>query len=173
MYKLIGLVMLLVASVFPSLLVAAEARNVNFAVFQKEDPGFEFEAIVEGKFSDFIAAMQGAQLLALAHTANTIDGDVITVQTSVLRDESGALGDFGTDCQLSFKDESVGPDFSFLLGGLCKIIRVGRGMNQRTTTIIPHTNIPDTTQGFEGWFMLEEDEKDGIAYYANVSAGSK
>jgi len=172
MNKMFGLVLLLAASLAPSLLQAAEVRNVNFAVFQKEDPKFEFEAIVEGKFSDFIAAMKGAQLLALAHTANAVDGDVITVQTSVLRDEAGSLGDFGTDCQLSFKDESVGTDYSYLLGGLCKIIRVGRGMNQRILTVIPHTNIPDTTQGFEGWFLLEEDEKDGVSYYANVSEGS-
>jgi len=160
----LGLLLLL-----PHLAMAGEARNVNFAAFQKVDKGFEFEAVVEGKFSDFITAMRGSQILALAHTVGAIDGDVITLQTSVLRDESGSLGDFGIDCQLSFKDESVGTDQSYLLGGLCKIIQVGRGQNVRDTLFIPHTNIPDTSQGFEGWFMLDEDEKTGIAFYANVS----
>ena len=153
----------------PSLSFADEVRSVNFAAFQKVDKDFEFSPIVEGTFSDFIAAMEGSQILALAHTAGAIDGDVITLQTSVLRDESGSLGDFGVDCQLSYKDESTKEDTSFLLGGLCKIIKVGRGKNVRDTLFIPHTNIPDTSQGFDGWFMLDEDEKTGIAFYANVS----
>ncbi len=165
MFKSLLLLLVLV----PSLSFAGESRNVNFAAFQKVDKSFEYEPIVEGKFSDFITAMKGAQILALAHTADAIDGDIITMQTSVLRDESGSLGDFGIDCQLSFKDESVGTDMSFLLGGLCKIIQVGRGKNLRESMLIPHTNIPDTSQGFEGWFMLDEDDATGIAVYANVS----
>ncbi len=165
MLKYIAVLLLLL----PNLAVAGDARNVNFAAFQKVDKGFEYEAVVEGQFSDFIAAMKGAQILALAHTAGALDGDVITLQTSVLRDESGNLGDFGIDCQLSFKDESTKTDTSYLLGGLCKIIHVGRGENLRKTLFIPHANIPDTSQGFEGWFMLDEDEATGIAFYANVS----
>jgi len=160
----LGLLLLL-----PHLATAGEIRSVNFAAFQKVDKNFEYEAVVEGQFSDFIAAMKGSQILALVHTAGAIDGDVITLQTSVLRDESGSLGDFGVDCQLSYKDESTKEDTSFLLGGLCKIIKVGRGENLRKTLFIPHTNIPDTSQGFEGWFMLDEDENTGIAFYANVS----
>ncbi len=165
MLKYLLIFMLLV----PTLSIAGEVRSVNFAAFQKVDKDFEFSPIVEGTFSDFIAAMEGSQILALAHTAGAIDGDVITLQTSVLRDESGSLGDFGVDCQLSYKDESTKEDTSFLLGGLCKIIKVGRGENLRKTLLIPHTNIPDTSQGFDGWFMLDEDEKTGIAFYANVS----
>ncbi len=153
----------------PSLSFADEVRSVNFAAFQKVDKDFEFSPIVEGTFSDFIAEMEGSQILALVHTAGAVDGDVITMQTSVLRDESGSLGDFGVDCQLSYKDESTKEDTSFLLGGLCKIIKVGRGENLRKTLFIPHTNIPDTSQGFDGWFMLDEDENTGIAFYANVS----
>ena len=165
MLKYLLVCMLLV----PTLSIAGEVRSVNFAAFQKVDKDFEFSPIVEGTFSDFIAAMEGSQILALAHTAGAIDGDVITLQTSVLRDESGSLGDFGVDCQLSYKDESTKEDTSFLLGGLCKVIQVGRGKNVRDTLFIPHTNIPDTSQGFDGWFMLDEDEKTGIAFYANVS----
>ncbi len=148
---------------------ADETRSVNFAAFQKVDQAFEFEAIVEGKFSDFIAEMKGSQILSLVHTAGAVDGDIITMQTSVLRDNAGTLGDFGVDCQLSFKDESEGEDTSYLLGGVCRVIQVGAGKDLRTTLIIPHINIPDTAQGFEGWFMLDEDEATGIAFYANVS----
>jgi len=154
---------------FSGMSIAGEARNVNFAAFQKMDADFEFEPIVEGKFSNFITAMQGSQILALAHSADAQNGDVITLQTSVLRNEAGSLGDFGLDCQLSFKDESTKTDTSYLLGGLCKVIQVGRGKDIRATLLIQHTNIPDTSQGFEGWFMLDEDEKTGVAFYANVS----
>ncbi|MDQ7001834.1 MAG: hypothetical protein Q9N02_04000 [Ghiorsea sp.] len=162
----LGLLLLLL---LPNLATAEEVRSVNFAVFQKVDKSFEYDDVVEGKFSDFIAAMQGSQILALVHTAGAIDGDVILLQTSVLRDEAGGLGDFGVDCQLSYKNESAGEDTSFLLGGLCKIIKVGRGQNLRETLLIPPTSIPDTAQGFEGWFMLDEDKSTGIAFYANVS----
>jgi len=158
--------------VFPCLSFAGEVRNVNFAAFEKVSQDFEFEPIVEGKFSDFIAGMQGSQILALAHTADAKDGDVITMQTSVLRDNSGNLGDYGLDCQLSFKDESEGEDSSYLLGGVCRVIQVGGGKNIRSVLIIPHTNIPDTSQGFDGWFMLDEDEETGVAFYANVSVES-
>ncbi len=161
---LLGMFLLLPASGF-----AGEIRSVNFAAFEKVDKNAEFEAVVEGKFSDFITAMKGSQILALTHTAGAIDGDVITLQTSVLRDEAGAFGDFGIDCQLSFKDESVGNSPSFLLGGICKVIREGRGQHLTTSHVIPHTNVPDTSQGFEGWFLLEEDKKTGVVFYANVS----
>ncbi len=160
---------LLIFTLIPSLGVSEEMRNVNFAAFQKVSPDFEFEAIVEGKFSDFIAAMEGSQVLALVHTTGAVDGDVITLQTSVLRDNNGQLGDFGVDCQLSFKDESVGDESSYLLGGICRIIQVGENKDLRTTLVIPHTNVPDTAQGFDGWFMLDEDQATGIAFYANVS----
>ena len=162
-------ILLCLLMLVPSLSFAGEVRNVNFAAFEKVDKDFEFEPIVEGKFSDFISAMNGAQILVLAHTADAKDGDVITMQTSVLRHGGDDLGDYGTDCQLSFKDESEGTDTSFLLGGICHVIQVGRGANVRKTLIIPHTNIPDTSQGFDGWFMLDEDEETGVAFYANVS----
>ncbi|MDQ7004710.1 MAG: hypothetical protein Q9N67_07265 [Ghiorsea sp.] len=165
MLKIILLSLLLL----PNIAMAGETRSVNFAAFQIVDKDFEFEAIVEGKFSDFIAEMKGSQILALVHTAGAIDGDIITMQTSVLRDDHGSLGDFGVDCQLNFKDESDEDDTSYLLGGVCRIIQVGNGKNLKTVLIIPHTNIPDTAQGFEGWFMLDEDEATGIAFYANVS----
>jgi len=70
---------------------AAEIRNVNFAVFQKQSDDFEFEAIVLGKFSDFIDEMKGAQVLLISHTTDSIDGDVINVQQDVLRDSEGDL----------------------------------------------------------------------------------
>lgn len=149
---------------------AGGARNVNFAAFQKVDPGFEFEPIVLGRFSDFIATMEGSQILVLAHTDDAIDGDVITVQTDVLRDESGELGDFGLNCQMSFKDESTATNPSYMVGGLCKIIRIGRGQNLDLSAVIPHTDVPDTAQGIDAWVLLHEDKETGIAFYANVSA---
>lgn len=149
--------------------IAGDARNVNFAAFQKVNSDFEYDTIVLGKFSDFIKAMEGAQVLLLSHTAGAVDGDVINVQQDVLREDKGILGDFGINCQMSFKDESVSDNTSYAIGGLCKIIEIGHGKNLKLTAIIPMTNVPDTAQGIDAWVELYEDEKTGIAFYGNVS----
>ncbi|GMQ99825.1 MAG: hypothetical protein BMS9Abin18_0652 [Zetaproteobacteria bacterium] len=145
------------------------ARNVNFAAFQKVDAGFEYDAIVLGKFSDFIKAMDGTQVLLLSHTADAVDGDVINVQQDVLREDKGVLSDFGINCQMSFRDESTSDNTSYAIGGMCKIIEVGHGKNLKLTVIIPMISVPDTAQGIDAWVLLDEDEKTGIAFYGNVS----
>ena len=146
------------------------ARNVNFAAFQKVNSGFEYDGLVLGKFSSFIKAMDGAQVLLLSHTADAVNGDVINVQQDVLREDKGALGDYGINCQMSFKDESTADNTSYAIGGLCKIIEIGNGKNLKLTAIIPMTSVPDTAQGEDVWVQLYEDEKNGIAFYGNVSA---
>jgi len=149
---------------------AGEARNINFAAFQKSDTNFEFEPIVLGSFGDFISAMKGSQVLVLVHTDNAIDGDVIIAHMDVLRDENGTLGDFGINCEMSFKDESTAENPSYMIGGLCKIIRVGRGQNLKLKSIIIPVDVPDTAQGIDAWVMIHEDKQTGIAFYANVSS---
>lgn len=130
---------------------------------------FEYDALVLGKFSDFITAMNGAQVLLLSHTADAVDGDVINVQQDVLREDKGNLGDYGINCQMSFQDESTADNTSYALGGLCKIIEIGHGKNLKMTAIIPMASVPDTAQGEDVWVELYEDEKTGIAFYGNVS----
>jgi len=151
----------------PLLSSAAEIRNVNFAVFQKEDDDFEFEAIVLGKFSDFIDAMTGSQILLLSHSTNSVDGDVINLQQDVLRESQGELNDIGINCSLNFRDHSTDDSTAFELGGICKILD---SLNANIKVIIPMTSLPDTEQGVEAWLELYEDEENGIAFYANVSA---
>jgi len=148
---------------------ADESRNVNFAAFEKLNKNFEFDPIVLGKFSDFIATMEGAQILILSHTADSVDGDVINIQQDVLRESKGGLGDTGINCQLSFQDESTKNNTSYAIGGLCKILKVGGGQDKKVTALIPPASLPDTAQGVEAWVMLYEDEASGIAFYANVS----
>lgn len=161
------LVVALLALAAPSQSSAAEIRNVNFAVFQKESDDFEFEAIVLGKFSDFIDAMEGAQVLLLSHSTNSIDGDVINLQQDVLREADGELNDIGVNCTLSFRDLSDDENTSFELGGLCKIID---SLNTNVSAVIPMASLPDTEQGIDAWVELYEDEENGIAFYANVSS---
>jgi len=150
-------------------LAGGGARNVNFAAFQKVAPDFEYDGIVLGKFSSFIKAMDGAQVLLLSHTADAVDGDVINVQQDVLREDKGTLGDYGINCQMSFKDEGDSDNTSYAIGGLCKIIQIGHGKNLKLTAIIPMASVPDTAQGEDAWVQLYEDEKTGIAFYGNVS----
>jgi len=145
-----------------------EIRNVNFAVFQKVDDSFEFDPIVLGRFSDFIEAMQGSQVLLLSHTMNAINGDVINIQQDVLRQAEGEkLNDIGINCSLVYRDFSDENDTSFELGGMCKILD---SLNSNVTAIIPMAGLPDTEQGVDAWVELYEDEENGIAFYANVSS---
>ncbi|PIP03130.1 MAG: hypothetical protein COW18_09275 [Zetaproteobacteria bacterium CG12_big_fil_rev_8_21_14_0_65_54_13] len=162
------LILLGLLAALPSQSAAAELRNVNFAVFQKVDSNFEFEAIVLGKFSNFITAMEGAQVLLLSHTRNSVDGDVINIQQDVLRDSSEGLNDIGINCSLSFRDHSTDVDTIFELGGMCKILD---SLNTNVTAIIPMASLPDTEQGIDAWVELYEDEASGTAFYANVSSG--
>jgi len=152
----------------PLFSTAAEIRNINFSVFQKLDDNFEFEPIVLGRFSDFIDAMKGSQVLLLSHTKDSIDGDVINLQQDVLRESSAGLNDIGISCALTFADHSTAQDTSFEIGGLCKILD---SLNENVTAIIPMTSLPDTDQGIGAWVELFEDEKNGIAFYANVDSG--
>jgi len=166
-YNLLGFLLVGLLCAAPVCSVAAgEIRNVNFAIFQKVDDNFEFEAIVMGKFSDFIHAMQGSQVLLLSHSTDSIDGDVINLQQDVLREADGSLNDIGINCSLNFRDTSDENNTSFELGGMCKIID---SLNVNVTAIIPMASLPDTEQGVDAWVELYEDEKNGIAFYANVS----
>jgi len=165
-YKLFGFLLLGLICLGAVESSAAEIRNVNFAVFQKQSDDFEFEAIVLGKFSDFIDEMKGAQVLLISHTTNSVDGDVINVQQDVLRDSDGDLNDIGINCSLTFSDTSTDDNTEFQLGGLCKILD---SLNANVTAIIPMASLPDTSQGVDAWVEIYEDEASGTAFYANVS----
>jgi hypothetical protein len=149
---------------------AGEARHINFAAFQKNQPGFEFDPIVAGKFSDFIQAMDGAQILILSHTSDAVDGDVLNFQQDVLREGKDGMVDNGINCSLTLRIEGEGSSPEYTIGGLCRIFRGGSSA-QKITAIIPPASLPDTAQGFDGWIELYEDQKNGIAFYANVSTG--
>jgi len=149
----------------PPQATAAEIRNINFSVFQKLSDDFEFEPIVLGKFSDFIEAMEGSQILLLSHTKDSIDGDVINLQQDVLRESSEGLNDIGISCTLTFSDSSSEEETSFEIGGLCRIID---SLNENIIAIIPMTSLPDTDQGIDAWVELYEDEESGVAFFANV-----
>ncbi len=157
----------------PPMSQASEARHINFAAFQKHAPDFEFDPIVVGKFSDFIQAMDGAQILILSHTSDAVSGDVVNVQQDVLREGKDGLGDHGINCSLSFHIEGQGDAPEYSVGGICKILRTGNGSDEKITAIIPPAALPDTAQGFDAWVELYEDEKHGIAFYANVGISHK
>jgi len=159
-----GLAMLLMG-------MSYESHAVNFAVFHKVDKSMEFEDIVEGSHSSFLQNMEshGAEILALTNIPHAVNNDVITLQTSALHDREGALGDFGIDCHLSYKDEiNKEGENQHYLGGICKVIRQGRGHDIKNTVLMQHVNIIDSSQGFHGWIKVAEDKETGVAFYATV-----
>jgi len=148
---------------------AGDARNINFAAFQKIQPGFKFDSFVAGKFSDFIQAMEGAQIVLLSHTSDAVDGDVINIQQDVLREGEKGMIDNGINCSLTLHIEGKGTAPGYNIGGLCRIFRTGDGAAEKVTNIIPSTFLPDNAQGFEGWIEVYEDQKNRIAFYSNLS----
>jgi len=148
-----------------SLAQANDFRSVNIAVFQKEAASFEFDPIVVGSFKDFIGVMEGSQVLLISHTADAKDGDVINIQQDVLREVGGTFSDAGINCQFSFNSESDGVNTTFSIAGICHLLEQnGADLKE----VISPTMLPDALQGEDAWVELYENEKTGIAFYANV-----
>ncbi len=144
---------------------ANDFRSVNIAVFQKESSSFDFDPIVVGSFKDFIGVMEGSQVLLISHTAGAKNGDVINIQQDVLSEVNGTFNDAGINCQFSFGSEYDGENTTFSIAGICHIL--GKN-NTDLKEIISPTMLPDALQGEDAWVELYENEKTGIAFYANV-----
>ena len=169
----LGVLMVWMAGIAPASAAGHGIRFLNFAAFQKNNPQgkWDYDALVLGRFSSFISNMEaGSHILLLSHTADIKDGDVVNIQTDVLRaDKGGKLGDSGINCQLSFEDHSTKQTTSFAVGGLCTILEITTTKDLSLEAIIPPASVPDTAQGEDVWVQLYEDPKTGIAFYANVS----
>ena len=173
MFKMMGklcvLAVFAVAIAMPA--QASSTKYVNIAAFHKTVADYEFEAIVLGRFSDFIAEMEkGSQVIFLNHTAGIQNNDVITFNADVLREGSGKeFSDNGVNCSISFTDDSSADNTSYSVGGLCTILMSHNGKHQKIKAIIPSASLPDTSQGVDVWVMIYEDEETGTAFYANVT----
>jgi len=179
MFKMIGKLCVLAAfSIAIAMPVQAAApvkvagtKHVNFAVFHKIADDYEFEAIVMGRFSDFIAEMEkGSQIIFLNHTAGVKNNDVITLNVDVLSEEPDQnFSDNGVNCSISFTDDSDADNTAYAVGGLCTILTSDKGVHEKVKAVIPSADLPDTSQGVDVWVMIYEDEETGIAFYANVT----
>jgi len=149
---------------------ADDTRSVNFVIFMKSAPAFEYDPIMFGGFSSFIKAMDGAELLLLSHSAKSQDGDILNLQQDVLRDqEDGTFSDIGINCQLSFHSKMLFNELEYSVNGNCQIIAKFHGQAITLKAKIPLTELPDTAQGHDVWIEVYEDKRSGIAFYANVS----
>ncbi|EAU53591.1 hypothetical protein [Mariprofundus ferrooxydans] len=149
---------------------ADESRSVNFMIFVKVQPNYEYDPIMFGNFSQFIDKMNGTRLLLLSHSARALSGDVINLQQDVLSDnESGGLDDVGVNCQLSFLYTGEARDTEYQLNGDCQIIGRFNGESTSLKAHIPDTDLPDAARGTDVWMEVYEDAKSGVAFYANVS----
>ncbi|OIO56648.1 MAG: hypothetical protein COX57_03980 [Alphaproteobacteria bacterium CG_4_10_14_0_2_um_filter_63_37] len=144
-----------------------KAPHLNLAVFHKlhGQEGFKYPEHL-GRTS-FLTEMEGkAQFVFVTHTAGLKDGDVVSVQTDVLREEGGAFEDFGVDCQMAVhtKGESVS------LSGFCDVLMVDQ--NNR---MIDHKMVikPVSMAAGRDWILIGVDEEDGIAIYADEEVGTE
>jgi len=173
MFKTIGKFVVVLSMVMLVVMPTQAATNhVNIAAFHKTVADYEFEAIVLGRFSNFIAEMEkGSQVIFLYHTAGIQNNDVITFNADVLREgASEEFSDNGVNCSISFIDESEEDNTSYAVGGLCTILLSDAGKHQKIKAIIPPASLPDTSQGVDVWVMIYEDENTGTAFYANVTS---
>lgn len=145
------------------------ARTVNLAAFQLNPSNPDYDAVIEGSLIPFLSAMKNHKMLASIHTEGAYSGDVITLQTSVLHDADVGLGDYGLDCQLSFKEEHESEEIFFSLGGICHVNRIGHGKSEKYTLIIPPTPFPETTSVTEEWYVLDENEAAQIVFFVNIA----
>jgi len=149
---------------------ADDTRSVNFVIFMKSAPSFEYDPIMFGGFSEFITAMNGAELLLLSHSARSQNGDVLNLQQDVLRDQkNGKFSDIGINCQLSFHYQTVLKEVEYNVSGSCQIIAKFNGQPITLKAKIPQTELPDAAQGHDVWLEVYENKRSGIAFYANVS----
>jgi len=145
---------------------AGETRSLDLAVYQKEKADFSFPEVVAGSFSEFSQELgKGAKMLLVAHTPEAQGGDVVMMNTNVLRTDGGKLADYGVECQLTLYDESKGGNPDWRVAGLCRLRLGGKSVK----IIAPKTALPDTSTGVQAWVRIGMDEKGTIAFYANVS----
>ncbi|MDQ6973493.1 MAG: hypothetical protein Q9M10_01305, partial [Mariprofundaceae bacterium] len=121
---------------------------------------------------DFIAEMEkGSEIVFLNHTTDVQNHDVITFNADVLREaKDNAFEDNGVNCSISFTDASDAENTAYSIGGLCTMLLSNNGQHEKVHFIIPEADLPDTSQGIDVWVMIYEDEKTGIAFYANVTS---
>ena len=151
--------------------LVSEANAVKFAAFDKVDKNMEFADVVKGNHSEFLANIeaQGAQMLALTNIPYAKHNDVIVLQTSMLREEAGALGDFGFDCSLVYKEGgSTDAKGDHFLSGVCHLTRKGGGHDIQELVVIKRVPIRTLTAGHEEWVKIAEHKELGVAFYATT-----
>ena len=152
---------------------SCEATAVKYAAFDKADKSMEFADVVKGNHSEFIASMeaQGARMLALTNIPQAKNNDVIVLQASMLREEAGALGDFGFDCSLVYKEGgSTDAKGDHFLSGICHIMRKGGEADIQELVTIKRVPIRALTAGHEEWVKIAEHKELGIAFYATTGS---
>lgn len=142
---------------------AAHADIAIFHVHSGAKPPAEIAAEDE---IGLLTSLKGeAQILALTHTTGVQDGDVLDIQSDVLREGKG-VEDFGVDCELIVhvdKGEQV------TMGGRCEVFVFDIVNKQQVESKMI---IKPMTIG-RHWTLIAWDEKDHVAIYADEEIGAE
>jgi len=143
----------------------AKAPHVNIAIFHKVHGQEAFKYPDHIKRGDILHVLDGkAQFISINHTAGLKDGDVIVIESDVLRNNHGDFEDFGVDCQMvvHLKGDDV------VLGGVCEMLMVDKDHR-----IIEHKGVVKKFKMNPGsdWQLIYYDAEDGIAVYADEEMG--
>ncbi len=163
--SLLVLVMLYLVPAVTHAGTIGEAKSFNFIIFLNEDPSYQYDPIMFGDFSNFIAQMKDSKLLLLSHSPHTLSGDVLNLQQDALRSTTGGnFSDMGINCQLSLSREAA----HYNVAGSCQIIDIFHGEQLTLRAKIPDTELPDVIEGQPVWIEVYEDARTGTAFYANI-----
>ncbi len=143
-----------------------KAAHADLAIFHVHTGGKPPAEINAEDEIGLLTALKGkAQILALTHTTGLKEGDVIDVQSDVLREGEG-VEDFGVDCELIVHVKN-GEQVS--MGGRCEVF-VYDLVNKKEVEfklIIRPTDIG------RHWTLIGWDEKDHVAIYADEEIGAE
>jgi len=161
--------LLTMVSLTPPVL-ANDMVRLNIAAFEKRTPDLRFDSIITGTYGDLFNLMQGkADVIFLNRTPVLLDQDVVNLQLDALRMASNnALANEGLNCQFSFDNESDEDMQSYSIAGMCSILRASDTGTETVRAFIKRTMLGDVGYGMNVWMKIYEDEKRGIAIYADV-----
>lgn len=167
---LVAAAIALASLAMPGAASADDMVRLNIAAFEKRAADFKFDSIITGTYGDFFNQMQGkADVIFLNRTPVLLDKDVVNLQLDALRMASNnALANEGLNCQFSFDNESDEDSQFYSIAGMCSILRASDEGTKTIRAYIKRTMLSDVGYGVNVWMKIYEDEKRGIAIYADV-----
>ncbi|PIW51396.1 MAG: hypothetical protein COW18_01400 [Zetaproteobacteria bacterium CG12_big_fil_rev_8_21_14_0_65_54_13] len=150
--------------------MADDMVRLNIAAFEKRAADFTFDSIITGTYADMFNIMQTkADVIFLTRTPVLQNGDVINLQIDALRmADNNKLSNEGLNCQFVFDNESDEDSQFYSIAGMCSMLEATDIGTNKIKAFIKRSMLSDANYNMNVWMKIYEDEKQGIAIYADV-----